>query len=363
MKLIVDAHQDLAWNMLTFGRDYTLSAYETRRREHGTQIPERNGDSLLGWPEYQQGHVALVFSTLFASPERKRTGDWDAQSYLNIAGARSLYSRQLDAYNRLQDRYPDQFHLIASRADLDALLDHWHNPEHSEHPVGLLPLMEGAECIREPQEVEDWWQRGVRIIGLAWAGNHFCGGTGEPGPLTSQGYALLDHMAQFGFILDISHLDEAAALQALDHYPGRVIASHANAHALLKGAETNRHLSDRVLQSLIERQGVVGVVPLGGFLKAGWKTGQPRSEVGLDRVAAQIDYVCQKAGNASCTGLGTDFDGGYGVQSTPAEIDTIADMQKIGPLLVGRGYSDDDITAIMGGNWITLLQESLPENS
>ena len=59
--LIVDAHQDLAWNILTFGRDYTLPVAETRRRELGTEVPLHNGDTLLGWSEYQQGRVAIVF--------------------------------------------------------------------------------------------------------------------------------------------------------------------------------------------------------------------------------------------------------------------------------------------------------------
>ena len=53
--LIVDAHEDLAWNMLSFGRDYTRSALETRQLEKGTDAPKRNGDTLLGWDEYQRG--------------------------------------------------------------------------------------------------------------------------------------------------------------------------------------------------------------------------------------------------------------------------------------------------------------------
>ena len=58
--------------------------------------------------------------------------------------------------------------------------------------------MEGAEGVRSPRELEEWWARGVRLIGLAWAGNRYCGGTGEPGPLTSEGYALLEAMAAWG---------------------------------------------------------------------------------------------------------------------------------------------------------------------
>ena len=65
---IIDAHEDLAYSSLSFGRDYRLSALETRQSEEGTHVPERNGQTLLGWPEYQQGQVALVFGTLFIAP-------------------------------------------------------------------------------------------------------------------------------------------------------------------------------------------------------------------------------------------------------------------------------------------------------
>ncbi|MEJ2266704.1 MAG: hypothetical protein P8X95_24935 [Anaerolineales bacterium] len=99
--LLVDAHEDLAWNILTFERDYTLAAAETRRRELGSEAPRHNGDTLLGWPDYQRGKVAIVFATLFAAPARRRLGEWDSQSYTNTQSAYAAYSRQLDVYHRL----------------------------------------------------------------------------------------------------------------------------------------------------------------------------------------------------------------------------------------------------------------------
>ena len=197
-----------------------------------------NGDSLLGWPDYQQARVAVVFSTLFAAPTRHKLGEWDTQCYAPDEEAHMLYSLQLDAYDRLVDEHPAMFQKIDRRdLDLQSILAHWQRTDTEEHPVGLVILMEGAEGVREPAEVEDWYRRGVRIIGPAWAGTRFCGGTHEPGPLTKEGYALLERMAEFQFTLDLSHMDEKAALQALDAYPGAVIASHANAMALLKGTK------------------------------------------------------------------------------------------------------------------------------
>jgi membrane dipeptidase len=360
---IVDAHEDLAWNMLTFGRDYTKPAAVTHLAEAGSLAQAECGDTLLGWDEYQAGKVCLVFSTLFASPIRRSLGDWDTEVYKGVADARTVYRRQLDAYHRLCDRNPDKFRFIYTRMDATQILDGWKSDDGSEHTIGLVALMEGAEAIGDPGELEVWWQAGLRIIGLAWTGTRFCGGSWEPGPLTSDGYALLDAMAGIGFTLDISHMDEPAVLQALDHFPNTVIASHANVKALLKGIETNRHLSDEVIHQMVERDGVIGVVPVNPFLKVGWKKNDPIEDVGLERVVAHIDYVCQIAGDARHVGLGTDYDGGFGVQDTPHGIDSIADLQKLIPLLAAKGYAEQDIQAIMGGNWVDRLQVILPETT
>jgi membrane dipeptidase len=359
--IIVDAHQDLAWNIATFGRDYSLSVKETRNKEKGSNAPKYNGDTLIGYPEYQSGEVAIVFSTLFAAPKKRKLGDWDIQCYSNIQQAQQLYKKQIDIYNHMVEKSPEYFRRIYSQTDLSSLLADWNDLTKPSHPVGLVTLMEGAEAINHPGELFEWWQAGVRIIGPAWAGTRFCGGTGEPGPLTKEGFALLESMADIGFTLDISHMDEQAALQALDFYTGCVIASHANVSALLPGNESNRFLSDRVIKGLIERNGVIGVVPYNIFLKVGLKKDDPKREVTLDSVVSHIDYICQQAGDANHVGIGSDFDGGFGVQSTPLEIDTVADLQKIIPLLAFKGYQETDITKIMGRNWISYLESNLPE--
>jgi len=363
MNILVDAHQDLAWNIHTFGRNYTRAASETRALELGSPVAEQNGDTLLGWPDYQRGRVAVIFSTLYAAPARRKFGEWERLFYpdADYAAARKLYWTQLETYHRLADNHPDKFTLLASRSDLERTLDHWRSqPEN--HPVGLLPLMEGADAIRHPSELAEWWDFGLRVIGLAWTGTRYCGGTSEPGPLTDEGRALLKAMSDFPFILDLSHMDEPAALESLDRYGGPVIATHGNCLALLPGVNTNRQFSDRVIRGVIQRGGVVGVVPFNVFLKVGWALtrGSKREEVSLSVLADHIDHICQLAGDVNHAGIGSDFDGGFGLQSAPHEIDTIADLHKLADHLQPRGYSDTDLEAILGGNWIRCLRESLP---
>ncbi len=360
--IVVDAHEDLAWNMLSFGRDYTQTVAVTRSLEASNDTPTLNGDTLIGWDAYQNGRVAVVFASLFATPIHRKEGDWDKLSYADGDEAYRLYREQVDAYYRLIEQHPEKFTLIQTKDDMLTHIGRWERGDRGDTtPVGLVILMEGAECVREPDELMEWWQTGVRIIGPAWSGTRYCGGTGEPGPLTKEGYRLLDGMAEMGFTLDLSHMDEEAVMQALGHYPGRIIATHANAKALIKDTASNRFLSDRVLQGLLERNGIIGIVPYNRFLNWDWKPGKPRDMVSLDDVIAHIDYVCQMAGDALHVGIGSDADGGFGLQSVPAGMDSIADLQKLVPLLEGKGYSEEDIKAVLAGNWIGLLEDSLPE--
>ena len=361
-RFIIDSHCDLAWNMQSFGRDYTRSAAETRQLEKGTSTPEHNGDSLIGWPDYQRGRVAIVFSTLYASPLRSKMGEFDQAFYSNYEEAHRIYLDQLRLYHQLTDSKPDYFRLILNTKDLRHHMDEWQAPGKKNQPVGLIPLMEGADGIRSTDELDEWYSLGLRLIGLAWAGTRYAGGTREPGPLTNDGRRLLKAMTGFNFTLDLSHMDEQSVLEALDLYEGPIVATHANCLALLPEFPTNRHLSDRVIRGVIERDGIVGIVPLNSFLKTGWShaKGSPREEVPLDVVAAHMDHVCQLAGDAKHVGIGSDFDGGFGVQSVPPEIDTIADLQKLIPLLVARGYSEYDAANILGGNWLNFLEKNLP---
>jgi membrane dipeptidase len=359
--LIVDAHLDFAWNVLAFGRDYTRSVVETRRLEAEAASPalEHQGNALLGWPEFQSGRVALIFSTLFVTPLASRQA-WETIFYANYDEAHRLYRQQLDVYHELAERVPDKFRLIGSRPDLDSLLEHWANDSATAHPVGLLPLMEGAEGVRSPAELELWWENGVRIIGLAWSGTRYCGGTRHPGPLTDEGRTLLKAMADLGFILDISHMDELSARQSLDLYPGGVIASHANVAALIPGYSGNRHLNDDVIKALIARGGVIGLTPTCRFLDYNWKRGDRRENVPLDMTLAHVEHICELAGNTQHVGLGSDYDGGFGLEAVPAEVDSLADLQKLAPGLILRGFTAADSRAFFADNWIRILQEHLP---
>jgi membrane dipeptidase len=251
--------------------------------------------------------------------------------------------------------------LIGTKGDLESVLATWQSDDLTKRRIGIVPLMEGADGIREPKEAEWWLERGLRVIGPAWAGTRYAGGTGEPGPLTPEGRRLLATMADLGLMLDLSHLSDESYLEALDRFPGVALASHSNPRALVKNPRRpERFLSDEMIRRLAARSGVIGVVPHNRFLDSDWTLGEGKARVTLDAVAAAIDHICQVTGSAAHAGLGSDFDGGFGVEGTPAEVDTHADLPKLEAKLAERGYGEKDIAGVMSGNWIELLRRGLP---
>jgi membrane dipeptidase len=73
-----------------------------------------------------------------------------------------------------------------------------------------------------------------------------------------------------------------------------------------------------------------------------------------------IDHICQIAGNARHTGLGSDLDGGFGGEQTPCDLETIADAGRLCDLLRARGWSAEDITHFAHGNFLRILRRALP---
>ncbi len=364
MPIIVDAHEDIAWNVLCFGRNYLGSAYDIRRSEAGGAVEAVTGVAMLGLAEWLRGGIAVIGATLFTPPERKRTNPIESY-YRDFEEARSIALRQAAIYE-IAARESPQIKLIGTRADLEAVLQTWadfdpaqpDDPKKHERQIGLVYLMENGDAIRAPDEVDFWYELGVRLIGPAWAGSRYCGGTDEPGPLTPEGLELLDRMSRRNLALDLSHMDDQAFFQALEVYAGPLIASHSNPRALSNNI--NRHLSDEMIKALIQRDGIMGTLIFNKFLLKDWETGDPKAAATVETVVNAIDYVCQLAGNARHAAIGTDFDGGFGMKSVPLGFDTVADLQLIGPALSKRGYAAEDIESILNGNWLRMLTGALP---
>ncbi len=361
--IIVDAHEDLAWNALTFKRDYMRPVEETRAREQGTQIPEWNdGQAMIGHPEWMEGRVGVVFSTLFASPLHLQEGEWDTEVYHDIETAHACYVADLEYYQRLFETHPDKVTPVKSRRDLERVTAGWESDRTDAARVGMVFLMEGADGVRDPEEVGWWHAAGVRILGPAWSRTRYAGGTGDPGPLTDLGRALLRTMAACDMILDLSHLSQEGAIDALELYDGPIIASHISPLSMVPTkAKPERHFSDDLIRLCGQRGVVMGLVLANEFLLDGWVQKMDREVANLETVADGIDRICQSLGTSQLAGIGSDFDGGFGLESVPTGLDSVADLGLIGDTLHDRGYSQADVEAVLGGNWLRVLQQSLPE--
>ncbi len=356
--MLVDAHEDLAYNTLVDGRNYLQSAHEIRAREEGSLVPELNGLCMLGLPEWLEAKVGVIFATLFTMPRgAAKIGD---MSYANSEAAYQQALAQYNIYLQWATAH-SQITMITHKSHLEAVLESWNRPVkkgRDERQVGLVLLMENAAPIREIDEVGLWYERGVRIIGPAWGTNLYTGSDRNPGPLTSLGRQLLDAMDENKFILDVSHMSDDAAVESLKRYKGPVIASHANPRRLVP---SNRMLPDHIIEQIIDRDGIIGVMPANWAVRRDWSEGSGKDSVILADVIEAIEIICQIAGDAHHVGIGSDFDGGFGAESTPAEIDTIADLPRLIDALKDTGFREDYIPRVMGQNWLRLLWQNLPE--
>ena len=356
--LVIDGHLDLAWNALQWNRDLRQSAHTIRVQEQAVPGPGR-AQGTVALPELRQGHVALCFATMLARSTGTPAPHIDFRS---PAQAYGIAHGQLAYYRALAQE--GLARIISDREALDSHMVEWEAWDSLRDasadavpPIGLVFSAEGADPILEPDQLQEWWEMGLRVLGPTHYGpGRYAGGTGTELGLTTLGEALLGEMAHLGIVLDVTHFSDQAFWQALDLYRGPVLASHNNCRALVPH---QRQFSDAQLRALFERDGVIGAAFDAWMLQPGWVTGQSTNEtVTLERVVDHIDYVCQLAGSSRHIAIGSDLDGGFGREQSPHDLDTVADLQKLPALLAQRGYTQEDVVAIMHGNWLRLLRQA-----
>ena len=356
--LIADGHLDISMNALQWNRDL-ISSVNTIRAQEAFTPGKGRGHGTVAFPEMRRGRIALSFATLIARSTGHPTPHIDFPTPLQAYGTAQ---GQL-AYYRALER-AGHVRLIESIDRLTAHVEEWRSWDtetpsgdvRTTPPLGFVLSMEGADPILEPSRLSEWWENGLRLLGLTHYGpGRYAGGTGTEIGLTDLGLAILPEMERLGVILDLTHCSDEAFWQALSRYDGPVHASHNNCRAI---APHQRQYSDEQIRAIAARDGVVGAALDCWMIKAGWRHGDDNSSITLKDVVAHIDHICQLTGSARHVAIGTDLDGGFGREGSPADLDTIADLQQIPGLLRAKGYAEDDVAAIMHGNWIRFLSES-----
>jgi membrane dipeptidase len=357
--LIFDAHLDLAWNALDWNRDLLEPVAEIRRRERDLGlIGKGRGCNTVSFPELRRGKIAIFIATLLARQVRPIPGPpgMAMDRYSSMEGAYGAACGQLAYYRALEKN--GVLRWIKNGPDLQSHVQAWETGR-EEEPLGFLLSMEGADPILTPDQVHEWWDAGLRIVGPAHYGpSTYAHGTGTEGGLFPPGRPLLEAMQQTGMILDVTHLADVAFDEALDAYDGPVLASHHNCRALVPN---QRQLADDQIGRLIARGAVIGTALDTWMLYPDWIRGVTTSEQAGVKLAAavdHIDHVCQLAGNHKHAAIGSDLDGGFGREQSPCDLDTIADLQRFQELLRARGYSEDAIQDILYRNWVRFFRKA-----
>jgi membrane dipeptidase len=335
-----DAHLDLAFLAET-GRDMHAEPDDCRGRYQPAAV------TLSSLAE---GGVDRVLATVFTEAvEDPSSPDAETGAFAYPLGNRDAAyvcgMRQLKLYHAWQDA---GVIALPNREPARA-------PER-ESRLRAGVLVENADPISDPDELDLWVEGGVVAIGLAWTTRgHYANGNGvESGGadtgLTDAGRALVVRMDELGVVHDASHLNDRSLADLFEATDRRVIASHSNCRALL--GDRQRHLTDDAIREIVRRDGVIGLNLCSSFLdESCWKSGRAT----IEDCVRQVEHVCEIAAEVGDArrhvGMGSDMDGGFAADRLPEGIDRPADLDRIAEALRDRGWNDEEIAGFRGGNW------------
>ncbi|KAA6312063.1 hypothetical protein EZS27_036940, partial [termite gut metagenome] len=343
-------------NALEWNRDLRESVHEINRRESGmTDKPDR-GHATISFEELRKGNIGLVVATQigrYVAPDNLLSG-WHSpeQAWAQTQG-------QLAWYKAMEE--DGQMVMIKDKEALEAHIALWTNGEANDtKPIGYLLSLEGADSIVTIDHLERAYDYGLRAVGPAHYGpGRYANGTDSSGRLNPKGQALLKKMDELKMILDVTHLNDDAFWHALDIYQGFVWASHNNCRVFV---DHNRQFSDDMIKALIARDAVIGLALDAWMMVPSWVRGVSTPEgmnCKLEIMADNIDHICQLAGSTRYAAIGSDLDGAFGTEQCPYDLKTIADIRKVFDILKGRGYSNDNIEAIVHSNWLNFMRKAL----
>lgn len=351
----IDAHLDLSMNAMEWNRDLRLPVEAIRKAEEGmTDKPDR-ARGTVAFPELRKGNVGLVVATQIAryvGPGNPLPG-WHSpeQAWAQTQAQLSWY-KEMEAAGEMV--------MITDLAGLEKHLLLWQEEGPKEKkPIGYILSLEGADSLVSIDYLHKAHAYGLRAVGPAHYGpGRYANGTDATGGLNSNGIALLKEMEQLNIILDATHLCDDAFWDAMNIFGGPIWASHNNCRTLVNH---NRQYSDVQIRALVEKNAVIGVALDAWMMVPGWVRQVSTPEAmgcNLGVMIDHIDHICQLAGNTLHVGIGTDLDGAFGKEQCPYDLETIADLQLIPPLLAAKGYQATDIENIMHNNWLRFLRSA-----
>jgi membrane dipeptidase len=226
--------------------------------------------------------------------------------------------------------------------------------------IAVIPAVENGTGVGgDPALLDAYAALGVRYMTLTHNGHNDLADSAIPrrdlgdassehGGLSTLGRTMIRRMNRLGILVDVSHASKPSMMQAVALSTAPIVATHSCARAL---CHHPRNLDDEQLLALRDHGGVVQVTMVSAFLRAGART----ADIGVEVLVDHIDYIINLIG-IDHVGIGTDFDGGGMLRGCS----NAAEAPAITAELVRRGYGEDAIEKIWGGNFLRALAASEP---
>jgi membrane dipeptidase len=321
LEYVVDLHEDIGYYYATGGHDgFPVEDFSI-------DFPNRHGDI----PKYFKAGVRLVFASIFPlmpsfNPNLSKLvwGGYEMKPLPFVNSPRAVgenVMEQIKIYHRLIAFHPE-LEPVSEKGDVDRLS--------SGGKIGFLIALEGAEALDEPGDLELFYRLGVRSLQLTWNYDvkygSSCMSVKDYG-LTGFGEALVEEANRLGVILDISHAGEKTSLELIEASKLPVIASHANVKAVKNHV---RNLSDRVLEALYAKNGLIGFTLIPSTIS---------DNPTIKDLVKHVRYVYENYGS-KILALGTDYFGLIAAKP-PKGLEDISKLNNLWNALAEAGLSDE----------------------
>ncbi len=305
--------------------------------------------------------ISLKHNDLHLSLDTMKQGDYLLQNFamftpLHKTDHPMQYAHDLiDTFYHEMNQYSDMIGVIQNYQDI---ID---NAKH-QRMSAMLTLEEGAVIQNDLQNLQHYYDLGVRMITLTW---NFPNGIGYPNfsmddaqhgyhtcdsenGLTEFGKAYVQECERLGIIIDVSHLSDAGFEDVYKITTKPFVASHSNARSVCPHA---RNLTDEMILKLAERGGVMGMNYAADFLS---ENHGDQSLSKIDDIVKHILYIKNLAG-IDCIGLGSDFDG----IPPYLELQNASYLPKLEKALYAAGLSQEEVEKIFYKNVLRVYQNVL----
>ncbi|MCW5776143.1 MAG: dipeptidase [Phycisphaeraceae bacterium] len=352
-----DAHLDLAY-LAEIGRDMHAPLSDCLGRLQPAAVT---------LPSLRDGSVRACLGTIFTEATTTATigasvpyayphGDAEAAHRAGVRQLRLYHAwRDAGAVRLMHRRPPAAAKLRTTGSVHPGFGPGVPGADRSSSPLLLGILMECADPITTPDELEWWAEQGVVAVGMAWwRGSRYAGGNGSGEGLSDAGRTLARLMDDLGIVHDLTHLSQRATDELLSLTDRPVIASHSNCRSLLddrKNPDWQRHLADDTIREIAGRGGMIGVNLVRNFIRANINRSDPHDRPSVDDLVDHVERIADIAGSRRSVGLGSDMDGGIAAHDLPRGIDSPTDLRVIAAALTARGWSDEDTRAFAWDNW------------